>query len=142
MKALKTLAFVGLSVFVVASVQADEPVKVQPQGVTQSNLVESSRTPRLFGKRHSTGVMQTSGTTTMQQTTPSTTAAPTAQGTTVVSGKTTSTTVQQPVERQHRSIFSRLRGNRTSTSTMTNTTGTTSTSTTSGGDAKPMPLGK
>ncbi len=134
MKALKTLALVSLSTLGFAAVQADEPVKTQPQTVTQGQYVESSRTPRLFGRKHRSEVVQTSGTV---QTTPSTTAQP-STATTTTTGTTSTPVVQQPVQR--RGLLGKLRSRRSSNMVTTSNV-TTSTPTTSS-DAKPMPLGK
>ena len=137
MKALKTLALVSLSTLGMATVQADEPIQTTPQTVTQGQYVETTRSPRLFGKKYRSEIVQTSGT--MQQTTPSTTTQPSTFGGTT----TTSTPVmEQPVQR--RGLFGKLRSRRYS-STMTTTstvTPSTSTSSSSSSDAKPLPLGK
>ena len=132
MKVFKALALVSLSIVAVASVQADEPVKVMPQtGVTQATYVEPVKTHRLFGKRSQNQVTQTSGT--MTQTTPATIAQPATGATTT----TTSTAVTQPSQKQHRGLFGRTHKSR-HTAPVATTSGTTTT----GSDAKPMPLGK
>ena len=135
MKALKTLALVSLSTLGFATVQADEPVKTQPQTVTQGQYVESNRTPRLFGRKYRSEIVQTSGTV---QTTPSTTAQPSTATTATTSGTTSTPVVQQPVQR--RGLFGKLRSRRSSN--MTTTSNVTSSTATTSSDAKPMPLGK
>ena len=136
MKALKTLALVSLSTLGFAAAQADEPVKTQPQTVTQGQYVETTRTPRLFGRKYRSEIVQTSGT--VQQTTPSTTAQPATVGGTTTTGTTSTPVMQQPVQRL--GLFGKLRSRRSSNMVTTSNV-TTSTPATSS-DAKPMPLGK
>lgn len=137
MKALKTLALVSLSTLGLAAVQADEPVQTQPQTVIHGQYVESSHTPRLFGRKHRSEVVQTSGT--MQQTTSSTTVQSTPSTTATTS--TTTPVVQSTTGTQRRGLLGKLRSRRSSNMTTTSSSVTSSTTTT-GSDAKPMPLGK
>lgn len=114
MKSLKSLAFATLSFVAVSGVQADEPVKAQPQQTTpnqaalpQKPAVASSRHHRWQVVKQPAQAVQSSSS---QQHLPSSAGSPPSK----LSEPAPSTTAvsQSVAEAPHRSLLSRLRGYR------------------------------
>ena len=116
MKSLKSFAFASLSFVAVSDVQADEPVKAQPQPQNQvvspqNHWAESGRDHRWNLVKHQLQIVQPPAT---QPQNPASAAQPPSKSSDAT--KLTTTAYQPVIEQSHKGFLSRLKGRRSHSS--------------------------